>query len=228
MPEKATVFLLCAAVLMVSLRLGYCNSDRHTRPPSKREKLIDSPAELASALRNISSGIDALKKNLWFFSKWVLKTLRKEIGAVKSKLANFETTNKYIHLITHFDVVNGSQEKMYFVTKTEEPFDIREADFFCGVFGGYLAEIDDAEEYKFIVNFLKKVDGYEVMTGGYDIDKERHWVYWHSGQPVKYSHWSEGNPNNYRGIEDCMEINLHRGGFNDLDCKSKRKFLCET
>ncbi|GFR89927.1 C-type lectin 11 [Elysia marginata] len=149
------------------------------------------------------------------------------MAAVHSKLASFENALKYIHLISHFDVVHRSQDKMYFVTKTEAPFDILAADSFCGQFGGYLAEIDDEEEYKFIVNFLWKVGGHAFMTGGYDINREKHWVYWRSGKPVEYLRWSESNPDNYRGVEDCMEISLSRGGFNDVDCKSSKKFLCE-
>ncbi|GFS02877.1 collectin-11 [Elysia marginata] len=226
MSEKATVFLFCVAVLVVSLRLGYCN--QVYRAPSRQDDLLGSVEDVEWDVQTIAREIKTLQQDVKIVKESVIQNLPQWMTSVNSTLANFIKIFKYIQIVSHFDVVYGSQEKMYFVTKTEAPFDIMVADFFCAVFGGHLAEIKDEGEYKFIVNFLKKVGGDEFLIGGNDINEEGHWVYWHSGKPVEYWHWSNGNPDNYKGIEDCMAINLAIGGFNDVDCKINKKFLCEN
>ena len=48
--------------------------------------------------------------------------------------------------------------------------------------------------------------------------------------PSMYSAWNHGEPNNHDGVEDCIEVNLELGLWNDLICDDERElnaFVCE-
>lgn len=53
---------------------------------------------------------------------------------------------------------------------------------------------------------------------------------WLDGTAVGYTNWRPGEPST-RGwggnIENCMEIFLSDGKWNDEDCDSKRMYVCE-
>ena len=46
-----------------------------------------------------------------------------------------------------------------------------------------------------------------------------------TGQPIPKL-WAPGEPNNYNGTEECVEI--VREGFNDYFCSFKKLFICEA
>ncbi|XP_029941423.1 macrophage mannose receptor 1-like [Salarias fasciatus] len=41
---------------------------------------------------------------------------------------------------------------------------------------------------------------------------------WVDNSPVSYTHWSPGEPNNANGEEQCVQMNRHQGGWNDVNC----------
>ncbi|KAH9502951.1 hypothetical protein Btru_072448 [Bulinus truncatus] len=48
----------------------------------------------------------------------------------------------------------------------------------CVLYGGYLAEIDDVDEYNFIKTFIKQFSGFRiVLIGGTDEETEEVWKY---------------------------------------------------
>ena len=74
-------------------------------------------------------------------------------------------------------------------------------------------EIDDGDEYHFIVSFIKdkpKTDTYGYI-GGTDEGHEGRWVFQHSGTPVTFFKWHSGEPN---GGSSFNYLGLH---YRDLD-----------
>ncbi|CAG9856946.1 unnamed protein product [Phyllotreta striolata] len=55
---------------------------------------------------------------------------------------------------------------------------------------------------------------------------------WINGQPIKYFNWMDGNPSSSHNKENCLEIlvPVNKNGlfWNDVDCNSKRHFICEN
>ncbi|XP_039270051.2 macrophage mannose receptor 1-like [Styela clava] len=60
-------------------------------------------------------------------------------------------------------------------------------------------------------------DVLDVVDGGWS---------WSDGSPFSYVNWNSGEPNNVGG-EDCAELYLENGRWNDLDCSAFRHFACE-
>lgn len=60
-------------------------------------------------------------------------------------------------------------------------------------------------------------------------DKTLHPLYWLNGMKVATSgpdtYWISGNPDNFRGMEGCMEIYYRK--WNDQACNYSFPFICE-
>ena len=127
-----------------------------------------------------------------------------------------------------FDVSSVYQGRVYLVSKKVRIFNITTANILCRKSGGYLVELDDAQEYQFVFNLVSTIRGANSFwTGGNDIKKEGTWVYYNSKKPVPKLSWTRGQPDNFGGREDCMEFRLNFGGLNDWLCYRKGKFICE-
>ncbi|XP_055860990.1 macrophage mannose receptor 1-like [Biomphalaria glabrata] len=112
-------------------------------------------------------------------------------------------------------------------------FTSQEAIQYCENFGGYLAEINSEEEFGAILDFIQYfMKGYSVLIGGTDAAVESSWVFQHSGSPVEFFKWHNGEPNNV-GNEDCMALAFWPANgilMNDIPCSEEKvgvKFLCE-
>ena len=82
-----------------------------------------------------------------------------------------------------------------------------------GLFGGHLVTINDAAEQA----WLESVFGTDTLywIGMNDVNTEGSWE-WVSGQPVTYTNWAAGEPNNYLGAEDYAVMNWDSGKWNDV------------
>ncbi|TRY66226.1 hypothetical protein DNTS_006066 [Danionella cerebrum] len=56
-------------------------------------------------------------------------------------------------------------------------------------------------------------------------DAETNTFTWLDGSPWIYNSFVSGEPNNFGGIEDCVEM-LCNGGFNDVACHVAQPFIC--
>uniref|UniRef100_A0A3B3WEZ4 C-type lectin domain-containing protein n=1 Tax=Poecilia mexicana TaxID=48701 RepID=A0A3B3WEZ4_9TELE len=102
------------------------------------------------------------------------------------------------------------------------------AEKYCLSLDSHLASYHSAEEYKFIRNLVHQATGKHTETwiGGYDSAQERTW-FWSDGSKFMVTNWGPGEPNNGRGIEDCMDINIKgQDNVNDDDCAKKLPFIC--
>ena len=86
-----------------------------------------------------------------------------------------------------------------------------------------LATITSKEENDWIQKTFHSPTSYWI--GGTDEDLDGVWT-WVTGEKWRYSFWGEGEPNNYRGIECALEIQVN-GHWNDNDMESLNYFLIE-
>ncbi|KAI8778023.1 perlucin [Biomphalaria glabrata] len=108
---------------------------------------------------------------------------------------------------------------------------VSEAISYCNLMGGYLAEIDNRDEYLVIQSqFNDAVEKYpDLMIGGTDAAKEGTWIYQNSLKPVSYFDWSQQQPDNSQGREHCLELKrMYNSRMNDEPCFNlKHNFACE-
>ncbi|GFO15266.1 lectin c-type domain protein [Plakobranchus ocellatus] len=125
-----------------------------------------------------------------------------------------------------FDFSESFRGKNYFMSKTAATFNIARADATCVAYGGYLVELDDMEELKFVSSFVRQTGrGGHIFTGANDLAQEGIFVYYHSKKPVPTTLWIPGEPNNDRSGEDCVHI---QDRLNDTPCGQKGRYVCES
>ena len=100
-----------------------------------------------------------------------------------------------------------------------------------------LARVDSAEEASFMRSEASAAAMDRVWLGGRDDVAEGQWrwldgdLFWSGaadGSAVGglYTRWNSGEPNDYMGDEDCMEI-FTNGLWNDQSCDTPRPSICE-
>ena len=104
-----------------------------------------------------------------------------------------------------------------------------EAKGYCELFGGRLATVESAEENHAVLLALRNddfLDGEFAWLGGSDLEVEGTWK-WTDGRSFSqggnalghaYTNWNYGEPNDYQGGEDCLQIRLENGKWNDNSC----------
>lgn len=91
----------------------------------------------------------------------------------------------------------------------------------CVNAGGYLSTIGSSQEQSFVFNLLP---GQSQWIGFTDAASEGTWV-WANGDPVTYTFWNSGEPNN-SGNEDYAHMNTN-GTWNDSGGGENYPFVCE-
>ena len=67
----------------------------------------------------------------------------------------------------------------------------------------------------------------QTWLGINDIESEGDWV-WETGDPVEYTNWCGGEPNNWGKNEDCVVMkNNNAQCWNDLGCNNQRNYVCQ-
>lgn len=67
---------------------------------------------------------------------------------------------------------------------------------------------------------------YGVWTGLNDITTED-LFHWPNGSQVTYERWSEGQPDNAHGYQNCVQMKVNDGTWDDESCGKRLPFLCE-
>ena len=102
----------------------------------------------------------------------------------------------------------------------------REAEEYCNQIGGHLAFVKNEEIDKYIRSKVGQIpdkdhDFYNHPTypwiGGTDQEQEGNWK-WSDGSPFNFTKWGNGQPDDYKKCEDCLQFNGERtiDGWNDL------------
>ncbi|ESO94148.1 hypothetical protein LOTGIDRAFT_161348 [Lottia gigantea] len=98
----------------------------------------------------------------------------------------------------------------------------------CRVQSGNLASIAGPAENKFLLSMLPNAGRHKdnrVWLGFNDIQSESEFV-WSDGERVTYTNWADGDPNNYKGDQDCVSFLSYHGGWIDENCGAARSSVC--
>jgi len=92
----------------------------------------------------------------------------------------------------------------------------------CETLGGTLASITSADMNSELVSLA---GGNSVWIGLSDQSTEGTYV-WEDGSEPTYTSWASGEPNDYGGAEDCVEM-WSSGNWNDDSCSDNKESICE-
>jgi len=92
----------------------------------------------------------------------------------------------------------------------------------CEANGGHLAIIESAAENSYLANILTIQSAY-IGCSDSNIEGEFEWV---NGQPVSYTNWYPGQPNNYQDFQDYVEL-LNDGQWNDQYNNKALEYIME-
>ncbi len=121
------------------------------------------------------------------------------------------------------EVVRTSQRDYCLNTSAPRPWALaREA---CIANGGRLAELASPEENEAFAAALSPAVS-RLYIGLSDADREGSFR-WRSGAPLLFTAFLPNEPNDAGGGEDCVEIVVDRGGWNDVPCSLALPFVCE-
>ncbi|XP_033624558.1 macrophage mannose receptor 1-like [Asterias rubens] len=113
----------------------------------------------------------------------------------------------------------------YFQPEGQDLIEWPIAQFDCSSMGGQLADIHSVQENEFVRTGTKRSDSmwiglYRSDTGGFS---------WEDNSGVDYVNWAEGEPSlQHNGDhENCVELYLNNGRWNDIDCKQIKSYVCK-
>ncbi|KAG7165265.1 C-type lectin domain family 4 member F-like 4, partial [Homarus americanus] len=119
-------------------------------------------------------------------------------------------------------------ERQCLLVNLEEKVSWADARTWCHNKGGDLAIPQDSRTLISLLNSFNV--GEHLWLGGSDLATEG---VWHdvSSKPInlRSSLWSESEPNDYGGNEDCVHLRYKEGeyGWNDVNCEYTYNFICE-
>ena len=97
----------------------------------------------------------------------------------------------------------------------------------CKSLGRQLVEPTSASANSEVTALAKAKGVSSFWIGIHDITNEGTFTYESNGQPIGYKNWNYGEPNDWGSGEDCAEINVNTGKWNDLSCNNKQSFVCD-
>ncbi|XP_038076947.1 macrophage mannose receptor 1-like [Patiria miniata] len=95
--------------------------------------------------------------------------------------------------------------------------------------GGELATIHSQAVQAKLTSFLEEYK-FHIWIGLSDITTNRQFK-WIDGTTLDYTNWNSGEPNEYGGQEDCVEMYDHwndAGEWNDQNCDTKNGYVCQS
>ncbi|KAF0312172.1 Lectin BRA-3 [Amphibalanus amphitrite] len=84
-----------------------------------------------------------------------------------------------------------------------------------------LTSVHSLQEHSFITEHFRG----NRWFGLNDRAKEGTFV-WSNGEPLDFTFWYCGEPNDLYGSEDCVDLGKPQTHWNDNDCNKRYKFVC--
>ncbi|XP_077100094.1 galactose-specific lectin nattectin-like [Siphateles boraxobius] len=95
----------------------------------------------------------------------------------------------------------------------------------CQRLGANLASVGNKPENDFLLSLLPS-SSTRTWIGANDAVQDGHWL-WSDGSVFSYTNWCTGEPNNYQGPENCLEINFTSDCcWNDQACSTSLSYIC--
>lgn len=106
----------------------------------------------------------------------------------------------------------------------EEKMTWHEAKTQCDGVGGHLVTISNQQENDYVALLTPRKDAWIGLT---DEEREGTWV-WVTGEPLTFTFWRAGNPDNLGGAEHWADVMWGHGWkWNDSGKSAKMPFICE-
>uniref|UniRef100_A0A2C9KFP9 C-type lectin domain-containing protein n=1 Tax=Biomphalaria glabrata TaxID=6526 RepID=A0A2C9KFP9_BIOGL len=183
-------------------------------------------------------------------SNQLVETLQKLTLKVENLQLKVNSTEDRVRILDNFNKLKSSEQnnltnalfvvsptfqgKQYLLIKNQLYITANLAEVLCGVFGGYLAEVDSEEEFRFIRDNLLALRLFpHIITGATDERQEGVWINRHSKTPAKFINWGPGQPSSGTR-ENCQSYatNGNTWYMNDLTCTVDTDitvgFICEV
>ena len=180
--------------------------------------------QLESTLREYcSKEVEAVTSKTEVLFEEFEEKLRKVKAEWREELSQF----KISLLRKNFRVSDLFQGKRYLATKAAKMFSLESANAVCQEHNGYLLELNGRNEFNFVVGFLKEG---RFRVGANDVKKEGRFVNFNSNTISTISDlpWGRSQPDNWGGVEDCVDIVAEWKALNDKACHMLTKYVCEV
>lgn len=82
--------------------------------------------------------------------------------------------------------------------------------------------IESADEGRLLASYLLA----DAWIGASDLSREGEFT-WADGAGLTFSSWADAQPDDFGGAEDCVELLLRDGTWNDQQCSEPNAYLCE-
>ncbi|XP_056615291.1 galactose-specific lectin nattectin-like [Triplophysa dalaica] len=94
----------------------------------------------------------------------------------------------------------------------------------CQSLDGNLASVRSKAQNDFLLSLVPV--NTRVWIGGHDGEIEQQCL-WTDGSPFDYTNWCKTQPDNFKGSEHCLEINLSSNRcWNDEACSTTLAYIC--
>ncbi|XP_059146625.1 uncharacterized protein LOC131934582 [Physella acuta] len=134
-----------------------------------------------------------------------LRNLTLEAEVFKTALVNYEKKEEEfrITLKSRLEIIKKSlftistpfEGRRYYLSYNLKILQVESAEAMCALFGGYLVEIDTADEHVFITQFLTANATFDrVLTGIMSEGTSHVWMNRHSNTTAQHLHWFNGYP----------------------------------
>ncbi|XP_065364072.1 lectin subunit alpha-like [Calliphora vicina] len=123
-----------------------------------------------------------------------------------------------------------SEDLPTFFINTENKYNWHEAWNECASRNMSLVAVDTIEKHTALQTVLRKkfAKAPNLWLGGHDLGESGKYIWSSTGKQFDFSNWSNGNPDNYKGLENCAHIwDQTDFEWNDGSCKSKIGYICE-
>ncbi|XP_053915277.1 macrophage mannose receptor 1 isoform X1 [Cuculus canorus] len=120
------------------------------------------------------------------------------------------------------------EDRLYYISK--EHVSMEKAQEFCRMNSADLVVVNSNSERRFLQTVLKENENPWSSSSGYfiglkvSLDKKFSWI---DGTPVTYVAWAHNEPNFVNNEENCVVMLSQQGLWNDVNCGSPNKFVCE-
>ena len=189
-------------------------------------KMTQLEATQDALQQRLNSTTAALEK-----TNTLLNATTKELEGTKAELADLKAFKDDLNdsMILMAEATSTFKGHRYMYSYPVAAYSVALKEVFCKMYGGYLLEINDQQEYDFIVKFIKPHSpDTNIIIGATDRDTEGTWRFIHSGAPLTFLKWGPGEPNDGRGA-NCMALNQSNMLMYEVACitAASSRFICE-
>ncbi|XP_054585312.1 pulmonary surfactant-associated protein D-like [Eptesicus fuscus] len=152
-----------------------------------------------------------------------IAALRRQVEALQGQVGRLQGDFLQYKKVELFPNGRGVGPKVFKASGFVKHF--YEAQQVCAQAGGQLPSPRSAIEKEALQQLVEAEDKGAAFLSMTDSQTEGRFTY-PGGEPLVYSNWAPGEPNDDSGREDCVEI-LTNGKWNDITCGAKRLVICE-